>query len=50
MKLLALVSFCAAAGSGKILFSQLDLQSHVDNSKANCDPVAEGILLNILGR
>ena len=34
-----------ANGAGKILFSQLDIQSHVDDSKPNYDPVAERILL-----
>lgn len=40
----------AANGGGKILFSQLDIQSHVDKSKHNYDPVAERILLNLLGQ
>jgi len=35
---------------GKILFSQLDIQGHVDSSELNYDPVAERILLNILGQ
>ncbi len=39
----------AAAGSGRILFAQLDLQSHVDPSKPNFDPVAERVLVNLLG-
>jgi hypothetical protein len=45
---------CAAAeapiagGKGTILFSQLDVQSHVDRSKPNYDPAAETILLNLL--
>jgi hypothetical protein len=40
----------AANGGGKILFSQLDIQSHVDSSKPNYDPAAERILLNLLGQ
>lgn len=40
----------AANGKGKILFSQLDIQRHIDNSKPNYDPVAERILLNLLGQ
>jgi hypothetical protein len=45
---------CAAAevplagGKGTILFCQLDVQRHVDNSKPNYDPVAERILINVL--
>ena len=39
-----------ATGDGKILFSQLDIRRHVDSSKPNYDPVAERILLNLLGR
>jgi len=38
----------AAHGVGKLLFSQLDIQSHLDSSKSNYDPVAERILLNLL--
>jgi hypothetical protein len=38
----------AATGDGRILFAQLDLQSRVDPSKPNYDPVAERILLNLL--
>ena len=30
-------------------FTQLDLQSHVDASKPDYDPVAERVLLNLLG-
>ena len=40
----------AAYGGGKILFSQLDIRNHVDSSKANYDPVADRILLNVLGQ
>ena len=40
----------AATGDGRILFSQLDLQRRVDPSKPNYDPVAERVLLNLLGR
>ena len=39
----------AAAGDGYILFLQLDLQRRVDRSKPNYDPVAERILINVLG-
>jgi hypothetical protein len=39
-----------AEGAGTILFSQLDLQPHLDSSNANYDPVAESIFLNMLGR
>jgi hypothetical protein len=37
-----------AGGKGTILFSQLDVQSHVDRSQPNYDPVAERILINLL--
>jgi hypothetical protein len=40
----------AASGGSRILFSQLDIQGRVDRSKPNYDPVAERILLNLLGR
>jgi hypothetical protein len=39
----------AAAGEGSILFIQLDLQRRLDRSKPNYDPVAERILINLLG-
>ena len=39
----------AATGNGRILFAQLDLQSHADASEPNYDPVAERVLLNLLG-
>jgi hypothetical protein len=39
----------AASGSGRILFSQLDLQPRLDPSKPHYDPVAERVLLNLLG-
>ena len=39
----------AAAGKGKILFSQLDLRNHIDNTDSNYDPAAERIFLNLLG-
>jgi len=39
----------AASGGGRILFSQLDLQRRVDRSKPGFDPVAERVLLNLLG-
>ena len=38
----------AAAGDGRILFIQLDLQRRLDPSKPNYDPVAERILINLL--
>jgi hypothetical protein len=37
----------AASGSGRILFSQLDLQGRSDRSQSNYDPVAERILLTL---
>jgi hypothetical protein len=37
-----------AGGKGTILFSQLDVQRHVDRSQTNYDPVAERVLINIL--
>jgi hypothetical protein len=40
----------AATGDGRIVFSQLDLQRRVDPSKPDYDPVAERVLLNLLGR
>jgi hypothetical protein len=40
----------AATGDGRIVFSQLDLQRRVDPSKRDYDPVAERVLLNLLGR
>ncbi|HOW71020.1 MAG TPA: glycoside hydrolase family 2 TIM barrel-domain containing protein [Phycisphaerae bacterium] len=40
----------AAEGEGRLLFTQLDLQSRLDRSKPSYDPVAERILLNLLGR
>ena len=39
-----------AGGKGTILFSQLDVQRHVDRSKPGYDPVAERILLNMLDK
>jgi hypothetical protein len=39
----------AATGDGRILFIQLVLQRRVDRSKPNYDPVAERILLDLLG-
>ena len=39
----------AASGGGRIVFSQLDVQDRLDGSKPNYDPVAERILLNLLG-
>jgi hypothetical protein len=35
-------------GKGSILFSQLDIQNHIDNSASNYDPAAEKILINML--
>ena len=40
----------AASGDGRIVFSQLDLQNRLDRSKSNYDPVAERLLLNLLGQ
>ena len=37
-----------AGGRGTILFSQLDVQRHMDRSQPDYDPVAERILMNIL--
>lgn len=37
-----------AGGKGTILFSQLDVQRHIDRSQSNYDPVAESILINML--
>ena len=39
-----------AYGNGKILFSQLDIPRHIDSLKPDYDPVAERILLNLLGQ
>ena len=39
----------AASGGGRILFSQLDLQRHVDRASPRYDPAAERILLQLLG-
>jgi len=39
----------AAKGSGRILFVQLDLQRRVDRGTPYFDPVAERLLLNLLG-
>ncbi len=38
----------AATGTGRILFSQLDLQDRLDPSTSGYDPVAERILLKLL--
>jgi len=40
----------AAKGGGVILFSRLDLHRRVDRSKPTYDPVADRILLNVVGR
>jgi hypothetical protein len=37
-------------GEGTILFSQLDVQRHVNRPEPIYDPVAERILVNILGQ
>jgi hypothetical protein len=37
-----------AGGKGTILFSQLDVQRHVNRSEDVYDPVAERILINML--
>lgn len=39
----------AASGGGRVLFSQLDLQRHVDRASPGYDPAAERILLQLLG-
>jgi hypothetical protein len=39
-----------AGGKGTILFSQLDVQHHVDRSTRGYDPVAERMLINLLGK
>ncbi|OHB66276.1 MAG: hypothetical protein A2Y77_02100 [Planctomycetes bacterium RBG_13_62_9] len=39
-----------AGGKGTILFSQLDVQRHVDRSGPNYDPVAETVLINMLDK
>jgi len=39
----------AASGSGRILFSQLDVQERLDHSKETYDPAAERVLLDLLG-
>lgn len=39
-----------ASGDGRIVFAQLDLKGRLDRSKPNYDPVAERVLLNLLGR
>jgi hypothetical protein len=37
-----------ATGDGRILFSQLDLRRHILRARANYDPVAEQVLINLL--
>jgi len=37
-----------AGGKGTILFSQLDVQRHVNRSKPGYDPAAERILVNMM--
>jgi hypothetical protein len=37
-----------AGGKGTILFSQLDVQHHVDRAKPGYDPVAERVFINML--
>ena len=39
----------AAAGGGRILFAQLDVQRRLDRSTPRYDPVAERVMLNLLG-
>jgi len=39
-----------AGGRGVLLFSQLDVQHHVDHSKPSYDPVAERVLINRLDK
>jgi hypothetical protein len=38
----------AAAGGGRILFSQLDVQGRLDPSKPGYDPAAERVVLGLL--
>jgi hypothetical protein len=38
----------SASGSGRILFSQLDVRNHLDESKSDYDPSAERLMLNLL--
>ena len=38
----------AATGNGMILFSQLDIRERLDSRKAEYDPVAERVLVNLL--
>jgi len=40
----------AAAGKGAVLFSRLAIQHRLDPARPGYDPVAERVLLNILGR
>ena len=39
----------AASGGGRILFSQLDMQRHIDRASSSYDPAAERVLLQLLG-
>ena len=38
----------AAGGKGHILFSQLDIETHLDINQPNYDPAAERVLLELL--
>jgi hypothetical protein len=38
----------AATGNGLVLFSQLDIRDRLDNAKAEYDPVAERVFINVL--
>lgn len=38
----------AAEGGGRILFAQLDIQSHVDRTQPRFDPAAERLLINLV--
>jgi len=49
-KTTALAVVPTASGNGHIVFSQLDLKGRLDRSRPNCDPVAERVLLSLLGR
>jgi hypothetical protein len=40
----------AASGDGTLLFSQLDIKSHLDPTRPTYDPAAEKILWNMIMR
>ncbi len=49
-KTAVLAAVPAAPGGGRILFAQRDIQGRVDRSNRSYDPVAERVLLNLLGQ